>query len=856
MNTIYFLATYIWRRPDYRRFSVRCVIIVAGLFLYPCATWAVVTCQDGKVTVSGTVTGTVKPNYNCSGTGVTSVIIAQNAKIVVKNGNKAIILAHGAKLTISQNAHVESKGSYHTTYGNDGLMLKGGSEVNIDGTVFSNDTEKSKKNQKISEAIVIAANGNTITVGEHGLLKTLRGDVLFFQSRSSGQNTLKNYGMIQAGADGKGTFANIYSHQGLKFNVTNGAGGTVNGNLYLGNNSDTIILEQGSVFNGKINTRGGADQITIENGATFTSIDAGNEKNNKDILNLMGDDTAGASLSGTVKNIDSLNKQGSGKWLIDDKLSLSPSAQVKVEEGTLAFENLQTYQGATKVSGGILQAAAKNVFSAQSAHTVASGATVDLHGFDQTVQSVSNQGTIALGSAGKPATLTVTGDYQGDGGRLQFYTVLGDDGSSSDKMIVTGDVSGTTAIEVMNDSGLGAQTTGNGIPVVEVGGTSTEDAFSLRGNHVDAGAYQYYLYQGETNSTTATDNNWYLRSSKKPIPQKKGIPQKTGTSQKKGTSQKEEILTYRQEVPIYAGLPAQLRQASLSLIGNLQQRIGEAPTGQDRQLWIRSIRKNITIDQNGVAEVSSKGHFSGFQIGSDFWSRNNWSVGGYVGYLRSKIKFSGFAGGENVRVGIATTHSYSLGAYTTHTWTDASYLDLVVQGTQHNADLRTNEGQGSAQHGNKDLTLSVEAGKSFALGSSHWSVVPQVQAVQQWLHMRDAHLSGATTVRHKHTNSALFRLGVSAQGKYTLGKHRFNPYARANLYYSPSGADHVSFTTRTTNTTLTSGVRHYDKEVALGMSLDLMKNVTAYGEIGRIWSGGQAQIKPAGGVFLGIRAEW
>jgi autotransporter-associated beta strand repeat len=46
------------------------------------------------------------------------------------------------------------------------------------------------------------------------------------------------------------------------------------------------------------------------------------------------------------------------------------------------------YSGATKVEQGTLQAGAADSFSASSAHTVSSGATLDLNNFDETIGSL------------------------------------------------------------------------------------------------------------------------------------------------------------------------------------------------------------------------------------------------------------------------------------------------------------------------------------------------------------------------------------------------------------------------------------------------------------------------------------
>jgi outer membrane autotransporter protein len=79
---------------------------------------------------------------------------------------------------------------------------------------------------------------------------------------------------------------------------------------------------------------------------------------------------------------------------------------IKVGTGTLTLSGANTYTGPTVVNAGTLQAGAVSAFSSASAFTVASGATLDLAGFNQTIGSLAGFGSVTLGSA----TLTTNGD--------------------------------------------------------------------------------------------------------------------------------------------------------------------------------------------------------------------------------------------------------------------------------------------------------------------------------------------------------------------------------------------------------------------------------------------------------------
>ena len=110
--------------------------------------------------------------------------------------------------------------------------------------------------------------------------------------------------------------------------------------------------------------------------------------------------------------------------------------------------------------------------------------------------------------AGK--TLTVAGNYTGNGGTIAMNTVLADDNAATDKLVVKGNTAGTTTLTFTNVGGAGAQTV-DGIRVVEVGGTSDGVFTKPADNILKAGAYVYHLEKVGT--------DWYLVSTKDVTPE-------------------------------------------------------------------------------------------------------------------------------------------------------------------------------------------------------------------------------------------------------------------------------------------------------------------------------------------------
>jgi YVTN family beta-propeller protein/autotransporter-associated beta strand protein len=98
-----------------------------------------------------------------------------------------------------------------------------------------------------------------------------------------------------------------------------------------------------------------------------------------------------------------------------------PGGMTKIGAGTLTLSGSSTYTGATSVNAGTLQAGAVNAFSPFSAFTVASGATLNLASFNQTIGSLAGPGSVTLGSAmlttgNDNTSTTFSGTILGTGG--------------------------------------------------------------------------------------------------------------------------------------------------------------------------------------------------------------------------------------------------------------------------------------------------------------------------------------------------------------------------------------------------------------------------------------------------------
>ncbi|MBX9841204.1 MAG: autotransporter domain-containing protein [Xanthobacteraceae bacterium] len=175
--------------------------------------------------------------------------------------------------------------------------------------------------------------------------------------------------------------------------------------------------------------------------------------------------------------------------------------------GILTLSGTSTYDGATTVEQGTLQAGANNVFSNVSAFEVKSGAVLDLNGFNQTLTSLAGAGNVTLGAGtlttGDATNTTLSGAISGTGGLNKegtgIFTLSGANNYSgttninagtlqagaastfsSDSAIVVG-AAGTLDLNGFNQSigslaGSGAVTLGAG--TLTTGNDNTNTAFS------------------------------------------------------------------------------------------------------------------------------------------------------------------------------------------------------------------------------------------------------------------------------------------------------------------------------------------------------------------------------------------
>jgi len=386
------------------------------------------------------------------------------------------------------------------------------------------------------------------------------------------------------------------------------------------------------------------------------------------------------------------------------------------------------------------------------------------------LSSLNNAGLVAFAApsgaptaAGSYRTLT-TGSYVGYGGTISLNTYLGADASPTDRLIVNGGTaSGTTGLKIANTAGTGAQTTGDGIPVVVTanGGTTAASAFHLAGP-VQAGAYEYRLYRGGQSDA----NGWYLRSQLDPTDPGDPIhPSGNGNANGNGGT-----LAYRPGVTGYAMTPLLNADYGFSTLGKLHERVGDidnlekqAPGNRDG-VWGRI--GGQSLDANAGRFAADERTFFA-QFGKD-WTLEQAAAGGstHAGVTASigvaNASFDDMARadtpGLSTSTGSVEMHAQSVGGYWTRYLADGTYFDSVGQVTHYGNRYRDSYGNDASQNG-FGIALSQEVGKPFVIGGTPIAVEPQAQLMYQYLKLNGFN-DNVSAVSGTTTNALRGRVGV------------------------------------------------------------------------------------------------
>lgn len=770
----------------------------------------------GKVTVDGTGSSWTSNGILYVGNYGTGELIIRNGGTVSSPvGPIYVGINSGSTGTVT----VDGTGSDWTSTGSITIGLAGTGTLSIsNGGKVSNSNGYIGQNAGGSGAVTVAGTGSTWTnVGSLYIGQSGTGTL----NIENGGTVSNTSGIIGDSGNGTVTVDGSGSDWTSTGNITVGLAGT--GNLTISNDGR---VSAGGVA---VAASSGTGTLNIGSASGEAAVAAG----------ILDTPTVALGDNGTLV-FNHTNTDYTFNPLISGTGSLTH------ESGTTLLNGANTYSGATTVSGGTLRAGVANAFSSASAVTVGSGGTLDANGLAQTVASLDNAGVVNVGAAGIAGNhLTVAGDYTGNGGVVNLNTVLGGDSSVTDKLHVTGNVTGTSTLLINSIGGTGEQTV-NGIQVVEVGGTSG-GTFAL-GSSVQAGAYEYVLQKG---GAVSPDEHWYLVS--------------RFDCRLDNSCVSADI--YRPGVSNYiSGQRINTEMGQLQL-ASLHQRVGEHRTlPLEKQSWARTYYSRL--DENGKTRFGYDADIYGLQIGQEIMARQT----GDGGHVRAAISFDYARGDADLKdrmrpqadlnrdTGNLKSDNWALGGYLTKAYKNGAYVDVAGQlaWVKNKYTIKNWDKTGDAvkQTGWR-VGISAEGGYPLWKNESNWLLEGQGQLSYQYTKYR-SFTDAVSEVDGYGADSLRGRLGLRMSRPLAeKEKETGQLYALLNMYYDFLNPDGVKIGNGDGSYTRVS--ERYGRtwgEIGLGIQGWVSKSTSVFGDIRYqrgFGSQGENGSREGGALNIGVR---
>lgn len=704
------------------------------------------------------------------------------------------------------------------------------------------------------------------------------------------------------------------------------SGGTIVNNLVTGFDIDTIDISGGTI-GGNISTSGGNDSITVRGGVINGEIRAsvgndtfqwlGGGQINSAVLMGDGDDTAllqGLSES-TLTHTPSIDAGlGNDQLTFDTTTSSTASRYVGWETVNLTNKSRLDLVGNFFFGDSDSKT---GIFNIDGSSTLAvTQGSIRPYTAGQRV-TFNNAGTVDM-TADNSATsvLTVHGNYVGNNGQLHLQTVLGDENSATDKLVVTdGSISGHTQLAVSNLGGIGGLTRNDGIEVVQAlnGAVSSNDAFALNGT-VSAGAYQYFLFHGGT--TAGKEHNWYLRSSVvavqppavvtptppvtpavpvAPIPANPPVvdpdeppvepptaqpvapveppapapnqvaaahsPQSAASNPPLPTAipGAKPIPLYRPEVPIYSvDIPA-AQVMTLQALGTFHERQGEqsllTETGAVPAGWGRAYGSDFNKSWSGTVAPSFDGTSRGYQVGHDLYAAQ--TSGGQT------QRFGLFIGQSRLR---GDVKGFALGWQNHRSgrvkldgdnvgayWTLTDPTGWYVDLVAMGTRLDgDNKSDRGVKMDTKGHALALSAEAGYPITLSEHWVVEPQAQVIGQKIDLDSQHDGISKVSFDSQEYWTGRLGARLKGRYLVSNTPVEPYLRANVWHTFGGSDTVTYDEVDR---IKSDHKSSTADIGVGAVAQLSSAVSAYVE-GKYGTGLDDNNFEGASGSIGVRVSW
>jgi outer membrane autotransporter protein len=850
---------------------------------------------SGAVSLSGgsvTVTGTGGGETGLLAQSAGSTITATNVPISVSGTGGDV----GAKAT-SSGAVTLSGGSVtmpSSAGGERGVWASGaGSTLTADGVTISVPAS-------MGGVGALADSAGSVTLGTGTGVSTGGAGTLGLQATGSGSSITAtgSVAVATAGANATGVDADTGGTVSLNGggSVTTTGAGAAGFNASAGTIGATDITTQtsGASAPGGLVQNGGA--LAIDGGSVTTT---GGGSYGFLFQGASGATNTLAISGATVGSAaDAFRIQGTTADITIDGSSVTGNNGILLSTAAPAIANLDA--GSSQLTGAI---------------TTDSGSTTNVTLNDNTIWTATgnstlttlanNQSLIAFSPPvnGAYKSITASGNYSGSDGGLQVNTFLNRGGPLSnqltDRLLIQGDATGTTTIEVRNAGGPGDITSFTGVPdpadgisIVQVANDPSPGTFTLPGGYVDGGtpfAYHLNAYgpgfpNGSASPSQSLVGNpsgfadYRLQSAyvdpggpvtPEPVPTiptptptptpstplgPDGIPD-PGPSAGDPSLPSDARPEVAPQVPAYLSTPRALFETGFLDIDSLHRRLGE-------------IRDDETLGYDPSSEVFVRVYGGAF----NYTTNRSFEAYGYNFNLDySAVQFGGNwmpirNDDGTLRVGLAGTlgrlwmqpsaidgeskalfNTESLGGFATWQANSGWYVDGIVMGGMFDGRYTTvDRGETTGVNGTS-LAVSIESGIPFALPWWDLSFEPQAQLVWQHLNFPDRTDVDGINVDMGSPNQGVLRLGFRLKRPFeTQSGMLFTPYLKANLLQGIGGSSDVvlsgiPFGTGTPGTALQAGggiTGTLTRHLALYGDVAWQSNVTVGGYRGWLFNGG------------------
>jgi outer membrane autotransporter protein len=752
----------------------------------------------------------------------------------------------GSPLSITQaGGQIDANNlKYQKTFNlNNTISGQGDLTINANsGVVFSNDASDFSGNWHINDGAFSWApeyTGENLGSGDIILGKNAANLIVNNAQNQTLSNNIIGQADNQISKNGKGdlTLTGEANHYLGQWNIN---AGTLMWSPTEKNNSEPVTLGMGTIITGKtaVLALNSANAMTLNNdivgqNQTYANI----QKSGKGSLNL----NANMAMANLDINDGDLNLNSS--TLAGDVNFNHHNTNVNIKQASYYFGQ---WKNASHVDLNVQD---------HSRVGFTSNTTID----DVNLMSHGEVGFSQVNHLDNDNAYTLTAkNWNSDNGILVLNTKLGDSNSPTDKLNVTGSVSGHTKIGIRNVGGLGAKTQGNGIEIIHAN-HATKDAFSMINGSIAAGAFNYSLNHTEnkkgqdwsltsnvmTSPSSKADmpimESFALTAPKMNIAVEKAVvkhAEAKATSataahkvEKKAstvnTPKKQAETNYRSIVSVMGSVQQISKDQSQQLM-NVAQNEAEK---YHKKAWARILNEHTVASATGAVSPTYHNTTSGVALGSTVWTNENQSIDWYAGYQKGNASIQGFANGQhNQNTGSVSDKNYTLGA----NWKAENkhgFVISTVQGSAQHIKVTSHDGVKNNFKGNS-LSTQVTVGKHLSLNDK-LTFTPTASVSDTLQSIDDTSITHAN-VHFNHQNSLSASLGGKLKWNIENTKQtQWNATASVKLKHDFTGNQHtVHFLTQSADVGVNSAFAKDVVTADVGTQYQVNDRITLTANVG------------------------